>query len=267
MTRLLICTKTQSVLLVFAFLKNNAYPFGATYASNNYHGHKHNNLKQPPKAAYQNMHNGLSAMPLLSANTATSATTSTTHYMTKTHSILDDMSILSEVNTNHTHKSLPESELLDPHLSKNGQEHKPSMAKYNSDSPNGRINQRSGEYNASLLSKFLYSYVTPLLFTAQQRPLDVNDTFITPADRQMGIMVPLLESKYYGEKSAALSAIRKASGNYTKMNRLNLFKNSLKKRENNLKDNGDDHYTVSESIVLGKVHWSFLFVLLAFILF
>jgi hypothetical protein len=255
MTRLLICTKTQSVLLVFAFLKYNAYPFGATYASNNYHGHKHNNLKKPPKPAYQNIRNGLSAVPLLSANTATSATTSTTHYMTKTHSILDDLSVLSQVNNNHTH------------MSKNGQEHKPSMAKYNSHSPNGHITQRSGEYNASLLSKFLYSYVTPLLFTAQQRPLDVNDSFITPVDRQMGIMVPLLESKYFGERSAALSAIRKASGNYTKMNRLFLFKNSLKKRENTLKDNIKDPYTVSESIVLGKVHWSFLFVMLAFILF
>lgn len=251
MKHLLICTKTQSILLVFAFLKNNAYPFGATFASNNYHGNKHNNLLKEP---YRNIHNGLSAITLLSANMVASATTGATHNVTKTHSILHEMSAWNEVNPNHTHNSLLESELRDPQLSKNGQEHKNFMAKYNNGSPNAHENQRSGEYNASLLSKFLYSYVTPLLLTAQQRPLDVNDSFITPAEKQMGIMVPLLESKYYGEKSAALSAIRKVSGNYTKMSRLKLFKNSLKKREKNLEDKNEDHYTISESIILGKVH-------------
>jgi hypothetical protein len=128
------------------------------------------------------------------------------------------------------------------------------MATYNNGSLNAQDNHRSGEYNASLLSKFLYSYVTPLLLTAQQRPLDVNDSFLTPAEKQMEIMVPLLESKYYAEKSAALSAIRKVSGNYTKMSRLKLFKNSLKKREKHLEDKNEDHYTVSESAILGKVH-------------
>jgi hypothetical protein len=34
----------------------------------------------------------------------------------------------------------------------------------------------------------------------------------------------------------------------------------LKKREKHLEDKNEDHYTVSESAILGKVHWLFLLV-------
>lgn len=196
----------------------------------------------------------MSVIATLSANAATSATTNTAHYMTRTPSIVENLSAYNSVNYTHANNSYPESEELLPQRSEGKDVHQSttkSLHKTSSGEHAGMIS--GGEYNASLLSKCFYSYVSPLLSTVQQRPLDVNDSFIIPAKKRMESMVPKLESKYYDERSIALSAIRKASGIHKKMSRISLMKQSIKKKDKSLTCNEINGYAVSESIVLGKV--------------
>lgn len=66
---------------------------------------------------------------------------------------------------------------------------------------------RLGEVNATLISRLLFSYASPLLDIASQRQLEENDAFPVPQKRKMGSAVPQLASFYEKCRSKARKKI------------------------------------------------------------
>jgi len=81
----------------------------------------------------------------------------------------------------------------------------------------GRKNERwkLGEYNATMASRLLFSYASPLLDLASERQLEESDAFPVPQQRKMGSAVPQLASIYEKCHSKARKKIEesKVKGN------------------------------------------------------
>lgn len=232
-----LCSKTHSALLVLALLKNTAYPFGLTYATTNYPANDNNK----GKVAQLCSRNGL-----LVATLSTSPTVSTTaHSMIKTLPASESVAEITcnDVNVTCINKSYYQQSEASSSYQSNGQKLLPSTTGRNG----------SGEYNASLFSKFIYSYVSPLVSTVQQRPLDINDAFTIPAEKSMDYMVPKLEQRYSEERSNALAAVKTAGRK--KLSWVRQIKQSIKKtkKKQTSTNSNDEDYSISESLVLGKV--------------
>ena len=58
------------------------------------------------------------------------------------------------------------------------------------------IDWKGGEYNATLISRLLFGYATPLVDMASERELQDSDAFEVPKSRKMGSAVPQLSSIY-----------------------------------------------------------------------
>jgi len=248
-----LCSKTHSALLVLALLKNTAYPFGLTYATTNYPANDNNK----GKVAQLCSRNGL-----LVATLSTSPTVSTTaHSMIKTLPASEGVVDVTcnDVNATSINKSYHQQSEAPSSYQSNGQKLMPNTI--------GR-NGASGEYNASLLSKFIYSYVSPLVSTVQQRPLDINDAFTIPADKSMDSMVPKLEQRYSEERSNALAAVKTAGReNLNWVRQINQSIKRTKKKQTSTNRNDED-YSISESLVLGKAllkHQKSLFIKTGFL--
>lgn len=89
---------------------------------------------------------------------------------------------------------------------------------------------RTGEEQASLFSRLLFRYATPLLKTASQRRLDVDDAFSIPDDRKMDRSVASLTRIYSHLRSRKRHQLE----------------------EQKLPDHDADEITTSESIILTK---------------
>jgi len=66
---------------------------------------------------------------------------------------------------------------------------------------------KGGEYNATLPSRLLFRYASPLINIASERQLDENDVFDVPKTQMMGSSVPKLESIYDKCRSKARKRI------------------------------------------------------------
>ena len=66
---------------------------------------------------------------------------------------------------------------------------------------------RLGEVNATLISRLLFSYASPLLDIASKRQLEENDAFPVPQKRKMGSAVPQLASIYENCRAKARKKI------------------------------------------------------------
>jgi hypothetical protein len=66
---------------------------------------------------------------------------------------------------------------------------------------------KSGEYNATLVSKLLFSYASPLVDLASVRELEESDAFAIPKSHKMGSAVPQLSSIYHQCRAKARRTI------------------------------------------------------------
>ncbi|KAI2505275.1 hypothetical protein MHU86_9177 [Fragilaria crotonensis] len=74
-------------------------------------------------------------------------------------------------------------------------------------SPNASIAWKSGEYNATLVSKLLFSYASPLVDLASVRELEESDAFAIPKSHKMGSAVPELSDMYHKCRTKARRTI------------------------------------------------------------